>query len=129
MKRILTATLALAVLAGAGSASAQPHNDQRNNHSQVQKQDNRGPQGYERRATKRYKASAYRAPKGYRAPQSRRGAVLAPAYRTQAYVVDYRRYNLTPPPRGYQYVRTNNDVVLTAIASGVITSVILNMFQ
>jgi Ni/Co efflux regulator RcnB len=43
--------------------------------------------------------------------------------------VDYRYYRLPPPPRGYQYSRVDNDVVLTAIATGVIASVLIGMFQ
>ncbi|MDO8297245.1 MAG: RcnB family protein [Caulobacter sp.] len=31
--------------------------------------------------------------------------------------------------RGYQYTRVNDDVVLTAIATGLIASVVFNMFQ
>jgi Ni/Co efflux regulator RcnB len=43
--------------------------------------------------------------------------------------VDYRHYGLSAPPRGYQYVRVNNDVVLTAVATGVVASVIYQLFQ
>lgn len=42
-----------------------------------------------------------------------------------AYVADYRRYGYRAPPRGYRYYRTNQgDVVLAAIATGIIASVI-----
>lgn len=43
-------------------------------------------------------------------------------YRNQQYVIsDYRRYNLPPPRQGYRYYRDNNgDVVMAAIATGVI---------
>ncbi len=98
-------------------------------------QDNRGPDrdgpgaGYERRADRRYKVSAYKAPRGYKVPHARRGAALAPAYRGNAYVVDHKRYGLSAPPRGYQYVRVGNDVALTAITTGIVTSVILQLFQ
>lgn len=57
----------------------------------------------------------------YRAWQ--RGGYLPPAYR--GYVVsDYGRYRLRPPPRGYHWVRANNDYVLAAIATGLILEVI-----
>lgn len=133
MKRFLTAAMALSVLATAGAASAQP--GRRDDHDrrpamQQQRDDHRGPSdNWERHADRRYKVGAYHAPRGYRAPVVRRGERLAPAYRGQSYQVDYRRYNLSAPPRGYQYVRVNNDVVLTAIATGVITSVITQLFQ
>ena len=42
---------------------------------------------------------------------------------------NYHSYRLPPPPRGYYYTRVDNDVVLTAAATGVIASVIVGMFQ
>ncbi|OJU08083.1 MAG: hypothetical protein BGN86_01215 [Caulobacterales bacterium 68-7] len=47
-------------------------------------------------------------------------------YRDRTYVVtDYRRRGWREPPRGYNYYRTDSgDVVLAAIATGLITSVI-----
>ncbi|MET3525088.1 RcnB family protein [Phenylobacterium koreense] len=48
-------------------------------------------------------------------------------YRTRTYIVnDYRRYGWAPPPRGYAYYRADNgDVVLAALATGIIASVIV----
>ncbi len=42
--------------------------------------------------------------------------------------VDYRSYRLKHPPRGYHYVRDNNtgEIILAAIATGLIASIILN---
>ncbi|WP_242124689.1 RcnB family protein [Sphingobium sp. Sx8-8] len=37
---------------------------------------------------------------------------------------DYRGYRLKAPPRGYHWVRSGNDAVLVAIASGIVASVI-----
>jgi Ni/Co efflux regulator RcnB len=52
-----------------------------------------------------------------------RGAYLPPAYR--GYVIhDYPRYRLRHPPRGYHWVRHNNDYILSAIATGLILEVI-----
>ncbi|KQY30301.1 hypothetical protein ASD38_13600 [Caulobacter sp. Root487D2Y] len=85
---------------------------------------------YERHATKHYKAPGrYHPPHGYHARQWHRGDTLPASYRSRAYVVDYRHYGLGAPPHGYQYVRVNNDVVLTAIATGVIAAVIYQLFQ
>lgn len=41
--------------------------------------------------------------------------------------VNYRDYRYDAPPRGYRYVRDNNtgDILLAAIATGVIASIIL----
>lgn len=49
-------------------------------------------------------------------------------YKSRAYVVsDYRHRGWRAPPRGYQYYRTDSgDVVLAAVATGIIASVIAN---
>jgi Ni/Co efflux regulator RcnB len=55
----------------------------------------------------------------------RRGDRLPRGYHYE--VVDYRRYHYAPPPRGYHYVRDDRgDVILAAVATGIIASVILN---
>lgn len=47
-------------------------------------------------------------------------------YRNRSYIVsDYRRYGWRAPPRGYAYYRTDNgDVVMAALATGIIASII-----
>jgi Ni/Co efflux regulator RcnB len=144
MKKILTAAIALSIVASAGVASAQPGQQRPDQHQQQGGNDNRGQNdrdrhdqrpgdnngNYERHASKRYKApSRYQPPRGYQARQWHRGDKLPANYRGRAYVVDYRHYGLSAPPRGYQYVRVNNDVVLTAVATGVVASVIYQLFQ
>jgi Ni/Co efflux regulator RcnB len=49
-----------------------------------------------------------------------------PYYNNRQYVIsDYRAYNLPPPRYGYRYYRSDNgDVVMAAIASGVIGLII-----
>ena len=89
-------------------------------------------QGYnqwERRSDRRYNAGRYHGPRGYQARQWRRGEQLPPQYRGRDYQVDYRYYRLPPPPRGYQYTRVNDDVILTAIATGLIASILFDMFD
>jgi Ni/Co efflux regulator RcnB len=40
-------------------------------------------------------------------------------------VSDWNRYRLKPPPRGYQYIRSDNgDFLLAAITTGAILSII-----
>ncbi|GAM99727.1 conserved domain protein [alpha proteobacterium U9-1i] len=58
----------------------------------------------------------------------RRGDRLPAYYRDRYYDVDYRDYrHLRPPPRGYRYYRDDRgDIILAAIATGIIASVILN---
>ncbi|BCF94684.1 MULTISPECIES: RcnB family protein [Paraburkholderia] len=55
-----------------------------------------------------------------------RGDRLPPDYRGPQYVVDdWRGHDLQPPPSGYQWVQVNGDFVLAAIATGVISSILL----
>jgi len=127
MKKILTAALALSVIASAGAASAQPRPDRRE--AQRDYRDARQDQ-WERRAERRYSAGRYNPPRGWQARHWRRGETLPPAYRGRGYVVnDWQRYRLAPPPRGYQYTRVGNDVILTAIATGVIASIVTDLFN
>lgn len=39
--------------------------------------------------------------------------------------VDYRRYHLSPPPRGYEWRLVDGNYVLAAVATGVIASTIV----
>lgn len=81
------------------------------------------------RAERRYNAGRYQAPRGYQYRQWSYGQRL-PAYYTRGYVInDYNRYGLRAPPRGYHYVRSGNDVVLAAVAGGLITAVIAGLFN
>ena len=60
-------------------------------------------------------------------PHWSRGDKLPPQYRTNQYVVsDWKNNNLRKPPRGYHWVRANNQYVLAALASGVISDVIMD---
>lgn len=49
-------------------------------------------------------------------------------YNNQYREVNYRDYRLNAPPRGYHYVRDDNtgEIILAAIATGIIASIILN---
>ena len=81
-------------------------------------------------AQRRYSAPRYVAPRGYQTRAWAYGQRLPAQYRTRSYVVtDYGHYGLRAPPRGYQYVRSGNDVVLTAVTTGLITAVIAGLFN
>lgn len=55
-----------------------------------------------------------------------RGDRLPPPYRGRHYVIDdWRDYRLEAPPRGYQWVQVGADYALIAIATGVISQIIL----
>lgn len=59
--------------------------------------------------------------------QWRRGERLPAYYRSHYRQVDYRRERLRAPPRGYHYVRDDRgDVLMVAIATGLIASIILS---
>ena len=48
-------------------------------------------------------------------------------YDGPTYVVrNYGHYRLRPPPRGYHWVRANNDFLLVAVATGIILDVALH---
>lgn len=67
------------------------------------------------------------------APSQRRwakGQRFDRKYATNYRVVNnYRNYRLSAPPRGYHWVRSGNDAVLIAIASGLIGAVIGNAIR
>lgn len=152
MKKFTTAALAALIAAGsmgaATAADAQSRYDRDHRYEQRQdrrddrrewRQDRRDDRreyrqearAYDRwqRAERRYNAGRYYAPRGYQARQWSYGQRL-PNYYTQGYVVNnYSAYGLRAPPRGYHYVRSGNDVVLAAIAGGLITAVIAGLFN
>lgn len=69
----------------------------------------------------------YRVEPRYHGYRWRTGAYLPPAYRS--YVVrDPGFYGLRPAPRGYRYVYAGNDIVMIAIATGLITSVLNGIY-
>ena len=154
MKKILTATLAAVMaastLGAAGAASAQSRNDHRyeQRHDRREAREDRREFRREMRqdrrefrqdqrqyarwqqAQRRYNAPRYVAPRGYAVRSWSYGQRMPAYYRTNAYVVnDYGRYGLRTPPRGYQYVRSGNDVVLAAVAGGLVTAVIAGLFN
>jgi len=147
MKKIVTAALAATValtgVASASAASAQSWNGGRADSRYEQRQDrredrrearaerreDRAENRAERRAARRYAAGRYQRPNGYVARSWRRGERLPTNYRGRGYVVDHRRYGLSAPPYGYHYVRVDNDVFLTAVATGVIASIVFGLFQ
>ena len=77
----------------------------------------------------RYNYGHYRAPHGYHYRTWHRGDYLPRAYYGSSYVVyDWRPYRLYAPPYGYHWVRVGNDVLLTALATGVVLDVLYNIW-
>ena len=120
MKKMISATLAAALLVPLASApaTADPDHGRGNDRSDQRDRGDRGDRGEHRGWDKQANYRAWRA--GQRFDQR---------YATNYQVIDYRRYHrLRPPPRGYRWVRSGNDAVLVAITSGLIASVIANSF-
>ena len=77
----------------------------------------------------RWHWGAYHRPHGYVHRHWIRGDRLPHAYYASHYVIrDYYSCGLRHPPRGYHWLRVNNDAVLAVIATGVILDVVYNQF-
>lgn len=77
----------------------------------------------------RFHAGHYHRPVGYRAYTWHRGARLPARYYAPRYVVhDYSVYDLYRPPHGHHWVRVDRDVVLAAVATGVVVAVVSDLF-
>jgi Ni/Co efflux regulator RcnB len=130
MKRFLmTATALVATLTGTVAASAQDGYRDRGGDRGGYGQDYRGGRGDGR--DYRGDGRDYRGDRrDWRNGRGDRGRYARYArgqrYRGDgAYLSDYGRYGYRAPPRGYRYYRTNGgDVVLAAVATGIIASVI-----
>lgn len=53
-----------------------------------------------------------------------RGHRLSPSDRHHAIALDYRRYRLSAPPQGYQWVRIGGSFLLVGLTSGLILKVV-----
>lgn len=81
------------------------------------------------RSHERYRMGSYYRPPGYRYYSWHHGDRLPRAYYAPRYVVyDYGRYGLHRPPYGHHWVRVDGDVVLAAIATGVVLQVVNQIF-
>jgi Ni/Co efflux regulator RcnB len=70
---------------------------------------------------------SYGRPPVYAPPSWRRGDRLPPAYWGPHYrVMDYPHYHVYAPPYGYQWVHVNNELLLTALATGLVLDVVYN---
>lgn len=69
----------------------------------------------------------YRVEPRYYGQRWQRGHYLPHAYRTY-YVRDPYVYGLRPAPRGYRYVHAGSDILLIAVATGLIASVLSGVY-
>jgi Ni/Co efflux regulator RcnB len=99
-------------------------------HRGYSRHDDRRWRGYHWYPQYRYRAPVrYVYPSGYRAYQWRVGHRLPRGYYDRHYYVDYRHYHLPPPPYGYHCVRVDRDVVLVAVATGLILDVLYGLYH
>ncbi|MCB1560247.1 MAG: RcnB family protein [Xanthomonadales bacterium] len=68
-------------------------------------------------------------PHGYAYRSYYSGYYLPRPYFSSGYYVDYHRYGLRAPPYGHHWVRIDGDVVLAAIATGLIVDVVHDLFH
>ena len=68
-------------------------------------------------------------PRGYAYRSYDSGYYLPRPYFSSGYYVDYHRYGLRAPPYGHHWVRVDGDVVLAAIATGLIVDVVHDLFH
>jgi len=141
----LVAMTALSPLA-AGSATALDRGDRHDRSDRYDRNDHRQDRREDRREVRRgardngfyangrfYRgaptaAQAHARDFRYEQRQWRRGERLSAWDRAHyVRVTDYRRYRLGPPPRGYEYRRSNTgEIILAAVATGIILQVLLN---
>jgi Ni/Co efflux regulator RcnB len=145
MKKIILSAAIAAMTLASGAASAQPYSGygQRSyDQSQYRDSDRDGrsdaqewgrdrdrdgrPDQYDRYDNRRGNGHAYGHDRQYRGQGRWRQGQVYSYYRQPAYVIsDYRAYRLPPPQHGYRYYRGDNgDVLLVAIASGLIGAVL-----
>ncbi|HKR37307.1 MAG TPA: RcnB family protein [Steroidobacteraceae bacterium] len=141
MKRFVAATaLSLALISGVVT-TAQADNRDRHERRYDHRDDRHDRRDWDRREWdrhgefrhydgRRFDRGRYVRPSGYYYRSWRYGDHLPRAYYGRRYVVnDYYAYRLRPPPRGYYWVRVDNDVVLASIASGLVVSAVFGIFH
>ena len=95
----------------------------------------RNYRGYRDYGDRNYREHGYRDDRGYRDYRPNeyrawhRGDRLPRSWYGSSYIVyDWRPYRLYSPPYGYHWVRVGDDVLLTAIATGIVLDVIYDIW-
>lgn len=138
MKRIFAASaLALALVSGVVTSAQADNRDRHERH--YDRRDDRHDRGdwdrdrhngFRHYDGRRYDRGRYVRPSGYYYRSWRYGDHLPHAYYGRRYIVnDYYTYRLRQPPYGYHWVRVDHDVVLAAIATGVVVSAVFGIFH
>ena len=118
MKKIIIGLVAASVVAApAAAAPSFGNNNDRGRHEQVQRYDNRSQVV---KMSKARQVAKQKWQKGQRFDS--RNA------RNYAVVYNPRAYGQSVAPQGYHWVRSDNDLILVSIASGIIGAVIASAF-
>ncbi|MGH8198937.1 MAG: RcnB family protein [Steroidobacteraceae bacterium] len=126
MKRTIIAAMLLSLAVGSLALADPPQGYDHQHHDEHHHRVEHGHHGPSRFMM----TGRYVGPHGYHTHSWHRGDRLPPEYRGSAYVIpDVAVYHLRPPPRGYYWVRVDNNAVLAAIATGVVVDVSLNLFH
>jgi len=120
-------------MAGENPPRDSKHDEEQHHPSEKDRGDNSSKEGHRDahgdRHDNRGRYGKYQQPKGYREHRWARGERLPREYYAAPYVVvNYRERGWREPPRGYHWVRVNNDVVLAAVATGIVLDVLLNQY-
>lgn len=121
MKRLMIGATAFALLASP-IANARPDNDGHSRAQAARQHDGQWHEQSGRRDNGRHRG--WGRDRGNSAHWGR-GQQMGYNDWRNAQRVEYRRYHLRQPPRGYEWRRTHDRFVLAAVTSGVIISVIL----
>ena len=127
MKAMIGATIVLTLL---GSSAALAQTAYRARQQQIEVQNRNSAEPWDRNSFGQNEERSDQANRSNEIrdnPHWSRGDRLPPQYRTNQYVVsDWKTNHLRKPPRGYHWVRANNQYVLAALASGVISDIIMD---
>jgi Ni/Co efflux regulator RcnB len=121
VKHLIGAVIALSLLGSTAAVAQRDNQDYQRNNQNYQSQ----PADPRQNSGGRYDPQGFNEPNNDR-PHWSRGDRIPDQYRQGQYVVgDWRQHNLRTPPRGYHWVRNDNDqYLLAAIASGIIADIV-----
>lgn len=115
MKKTILAAVAVSLLA-TPAALAQSYKQPHQGHSYSERQDGKQQNRYRHSKPDVVKKKVV-------VQKWQRGHKLPSNYRKQV-VRDHHRYHLNKPPRGYQWVKVDNNYLLIGITSGIIASLV-----
>lgn len=115
MKRIFAALLAATFLAAPFASQAEARDRYADRHVEKQIEYRNGKRIVTKHVEKRVIVKKPRWAKGHKLTRAERRHIVNQR--------DYRRYRLSRPARGQEWVRVNNDMLLVSIATGVILGI------